>query len=76
MDKKIKNKKKIRLSKLKKKERSDNPLTHKSDEDGVLIFQFDYLKPSWILKKIKSHFVIGNKNNEEEEECKAWGLKV
>gem|GEM_PF-6727352 len=74
VEKKIKHKKKIRFSKLKKNERSDSPLTHKSDEDGVLIFQFDYLKPSWILKKIKSHFGVDNKNNEEE--CKAWGLKV
>lgn len=73
MEKKTK-KKKTRFSKLKKKERSDSLLTHKSDEDGVLIFQFDYLKPLWILKKIKSHFGIDNKNNEEE--CKAWGLKV
>lgn len=66
---KIKHKKKA-PSKA-KKIKSDNTLTKKSDEDGVLIFQYDLLKPQWILKKLKSHFSLQN-----DEECKAWGLKV
>lgn len=74
MERKIKHKKKTRFSKLKKKIKSDNLLNQRSDDDGVLIFQFELFKPLWILKKIKSHFIKENKDNEEE--CKAWGLKV
>lgn len=77
MEKKLKHKKKTRHPRISrvglstKKAKSDNLLTKKSDEDGVLIFQYDVLKPQWIFKKIKSHFA-----KRIDEECKAWGLKV
>lgn len=69
MEKKVKPKRKVRVKARKVK--SDNILTKKSDEDGVLIFQYDVMKPQWIFQKIKSHFV-----KRIDEECKAWGLKV
>lgn len=74
MEKKIKHKKKTRSVKS-KKIKSENTLTTKCDEDGTLIFQYDLFKPSWIINKIKNHF-NKSKDDEHNEDCKAWGLKV
>lgn len=57
MEKKEKHSKKKRFTKKKSKHlESETPLTKKSDEDGLLIFQYEVTKLPWIFRKIKTLF--------------------
>lgn len=79
VEKKVKHPKKNRSGKKErklKKVKSNNVLNQKADEDGTLIFQYELSKPiKKIVKKLTSHLTdLTSRDNDEE--CKAWGLKV
>ncbi|MFA6237453.1 MAG: hypothetical protein WC635_09025 [Bacteriovorax sp.] len=73
----VKHPKKVRAKRESKaKVKSDNVLTKKSDDDGVLIFQYELSKPFKVIKKLTRHLADQFTNKDNGEECKAWGLKV
>jgi len=56
-------KEKLRNSKLKSYVvKTDDLVAEKSDEDGVIIFQYEPQKSPWIFKKIKSLFPVTSGN--------------